>query len=311
MRKCLAICLIFLGFSVSAVKANTYDIAVSFPGTVEFFSIQKKGMDAAARAHDVKLIYADAEWDPGKQFSQIENFIARGVDAILLCPSDGQALRPVAQMAAEAKIPLITFTNPLGADPEGQYPGVVTFIGNNEVKLGKMLGDMAEQLLGDQPAKIVLIEGTPGTPPQRMRSKGFRDVVATHPNWEIVYSQGVTGWTKEGALAVMEAVLQTGKEFNLVATQWHAAASATVVALEEAQVERPIFVTSLELSKALVPAIQQGKVHATTNYSIYDAGVLTIDTAVKYLEGHKVPNFIELNTIVVDKNNVDSVPAEL
>lgn len=300
-----------LTFSATFAHAATYDIAVSFPGTVEFFSIQKKGMDKAASENDVNVIYADAEWDPGKQFSQVENFIARGVDLILLCPSDGQALAPVASLAQEAGVPLITFTNPLGADPEGKYPGVISFIGNNEVKLGEMLGQMAENLFGDNPVNIVLIEGTPGTPPQRMRSEGFNNIVKQHPNWKVVYSQGVPGWTKEGALSVMEAFLQTGRDFDLVVTQWHAAAAATVVALEESNIDKDVKVISLELSKELAPSIEQGKVSATTNYSIYDAGYSTMNSAVSYLSGETLPAFMGLNTIIVDGNNIKDVDAEL
>ncbi len=43
------------------------DVAVLLPGTVEFFSVQRVGLDAAAKEFGLNLIYADAEWDAGKQ----------------------------------------------------------------------------------------------------------------------------------------------------------------------------------------------------------------------------------------------------
>jgi len=287
------------------------EIAVSFPGSVEFFSVERAGMDKAAADLNLKITYADAEWDAGKQLAQVENFAAKGVDLILLCAADHEALIPAVGGCEEAGIPLMTFTNVVGPNPDGRFDGVISFIGTNEVNLGRLLGKMAEDLLGDQPANIVLIEGTPGTPPQRMRTQGFKEVVARHPNWEIVYSQGIPGWTKEGALAAMEAFLQTGQKVNLVTTHWHAAASAAAVALEEAGYPDKVYVTGLEFSKELVPAIKEGKVDMTSNYSIFDTGYIAVETAANYLKGEKVPEFVEIDVYTVSKDNVDDIEPEL
>jgi ribose transport system substrate-binding protein len=287
------------------------EIAVSFPGSVEFFSVERAGMDKAAEDLNLKITYADAEWDAGKQLAQVENFAAKGVDLILLCAADNEALIPAVGVCEEAGIPLMTFTNVVGPNPDGQFDGVISYIGTNEVNLGRLLGKMAEDLLGNQAANIVLLEGTPGTPPQRMRTQGFKEVVAKHSNWEIVYSQGIPGWTKEGALAAMEAFLQTGQKVNLVTTHWHAAASAAAVALEEAGYPDKVYVTGLEFSKELVPAIKEGKVDMTSNYSIFDTGYLAVETAAKYLKGEKVPAFVEIDVYTISKDNVDDIVPEL
>ena len=286
-------------------------IAVSFPGSVEFFSVERKGMDKAAKDYGLQVIYADAEWDAGKQLSQVENFVARGVDLILLCAADNKAMIPAVAASNEAGIPLITFTNVVGPNPDGKFKGVVSFIGTNEINLGRLLGEMAEKLLGDKPADIVLIEGTPGTPPQRMRTQGFKEIVAKHPNWKIVYSQGIPGWTKEGSLAAMEAFLQTGKKVDLVTCHWHAAASAAATALEEAKYPSKVFVTGLEFSKELIPFIKSGKVDMTSNYSIFEAGYKAMEAAAKHLKGEKIPEFIELDVAIVSKDNVDQIEPEL
>jgi ribose transport system substrate-binding protein len=305
----LSASLLFGGGTPSTEKVP--EIAVSFPGSVEFFSVERAGMDKAAADLGLKITYADAEWDAGKQLAQVENFAAKGVDLILLCTADNEALIPAVGVCKEAGIPLMTFTNVIGPNPDGRFEGVVSFIGTNEVNIGRLLGKMAEDLLGNQPANIVLIEGTPGTPPQRMRTQGFKEVVAKHPNWQIVYSQGIPGWTKEGALAAMEAFLQTGQKVDLVTTHWHAAASAAALALEEAGYPDKVYVTGLEFSKELVPAIKEGKVDMTSNYSIFDTGYLAVETAAKYLRGEKVPEFVEVDVYIVSKDNVDDIEPEL
>lgn len=54
--------------------------------------------------------------------------------------------------------------------------GIVTYVGQNEVKTGALTGKIAKNLLKKDEAKVVLIEGVPGTPPQRNRRKGLIDV---------------------------------------------------------------------------------------------------------------------------------------
>ncbi len=296
---------------VDEAADDAFHLAVLFPGTVEFFNIQQEGMDEAAENFDVKITYADAEWDAGKQLSQVENFVASGVDAILLCAADNEALLPAIDICNSADIPLITFTNTVGPNPDGSYDGIVTFIGPNEITTGRLLGEMAEQLLGDEAGKIVIIEGNPGTAPQRLRREGFDEVLAKHDNWEVVYSQAIQGWTKEGSLAMMEDFIQTGTEFNLVSCQWSTAALAAAQALQEAGLLDGVYVTGVEFTSEAVPFIEDGSVDMLSFYSVKDLGFITIENAVKYLQGEQIPSFIEVFHDIVTIDNLDQFPPEM
>ncbi len=299
-------------FASGGKETKGLEVAVSLPGSVEFFSVERKGMDKAAAEYGLKLTYSDAEWDAGKQLSQVENFVAKKVALILLCAADNQALLPAVKLCKDAGIPLVTFTNVIGPNPDGTMEGIVSFIGTNEVTIGKLIGQMAEKALGSKPANIVLIEGTPGTPPQRMRTQGFKEIVEKHPDWKIVYSQAIPGWTKEGALAAMEAFLQTGQRVDLVACHWYGGATAAAQALKEKGYSRnKVVITGYEFSKELVPFIKDGTVDMTANYSIEDTGYKAVQAAAKRLKGEKIPAFIEIVPSIVSKANVDSVIPEL
>ena len=316
MKRIIAVLLVLvggatLGFAGAKPEARAFEVAVCFPGSVEFFSAEKVGMDKAAAEFGLKLTYADAEWDAGKQLSQVENFVAKKVDLILLCSADNQALIPAVKVCNDAKIPLITFTNVVGPNPDGVMDGVVSFVGTNEITVGRILGEMAEKLLGSKPANIVLIEGTPGTPPQRMRTQGFKEVMAKHANWKIVYSQAITGWTKDGALAAMEAFLQTGQKVDLVATHWYNGAVGAAMALQEKGYPGKVYIVALEFSKEVIPLIKEGKIDMTTNYGIADTGYKAVEAAAKVLKGEKIPRSIEIKPYPVSKDNVDSIVPEL
>ncbi len=286
-------------------------VAVSLPGSVEFFSVMRQGMDKAADDFGIDLIYSDADWKPDVQLNQVETAIAQGVDALMLCAGDPTALMPAIAMCNEADIPLITFTNTLGPNADGTYPGIETFIGINDAVNGKLLAEMAYTLLGDREANIVLLEGAPGTAAQQLRTEGFQKEIAKHPGYKIVYRQTIEGWSKGGALAAMEAFLQTGEDVDMVACHWHAAAAAAHMALEEAGVEKKVYIAGIEFSKELKELISTGAVDMTTNPSISGMGYQAVETTAKFLQGESIPKSISIVPEIVTVENVDSHEPEL
>ncbi len=301
---------VFVSLSVSFAQEKPLEVAVLLPGSVEFFSVQRRGIDQAAKDFGLNITYADAEWDAGKQLSQVENFIVKKVDAVMLCAADNMALIPAVKLCNDANIPLISFTNCLGTDTEGKFPGVVSFIGRSEVGAGIIQGEMAEQLLGDKEANIVLIEGNPGTTAQRMREEGFLKVAEKHPNWTIVEKRPIEGWTKEGSLAFMEAFLQSGRKVDLVSCQWWSGAIAAAMALENAGVTG-VYVTGLEYARELVPYISDGVVTASTYFSVVEEGYKAVEVTAKHLKGEAVPQFVEIKHIIVTKDNVADFEPEM
>jgi ribose transport system substrate-binding protein len=169
---------------------------------------------------------------------------------------------------------------------------------------------MGEELLAGEAAKVVLIEGAPGTAPQRLRTQGFMEIFDTHDDWELVYSQAIPGWTKEGALGAMEAFLQTGQEVNLVVTHWNFAAAAAAMAIEEAGYPEKVYIVGLEFNTDLVSFIQEGSVDKVTYYSVEELGYTVIENASRYLDGETLPTFVEIEPFVVDISNVMDVEPE-
>ena len=81
----------------------------------------------AEKYDDIELRQAEGTNDPNLQISQIETFINDDVDAIVLLPTDGDALTEVATQAMEAGIPVINvdreFSSPFAVadyDPRRQ-----------------------------------------------------------------------------------------------------------------------------------------------------------------------------------------------
>ncbi|GMQ62694.1 sugar ABC transporter substrate-binding protein [Vallitalea maricola] len=284
-------------------------IAVLIPGPVGYFVAVRKGIDEAAEELGVKVEYADAGWDASKQLSQVEDFITKGVDMIAICAADAVAVVPTIQLANDAKVPIMAFTNAIGTNPTGEYEGLVTYVGQNEIHTGAVCGEIAKKLLGEQGGKIVMIEGSPGTSPQRNRREGFVNAIDSQENMDVVYTQ-TSNWEKEKAMKIVEDLIQKNQEMDLIFCQDDNSAIGAGKALEEAGMKDDIFVIGLGGSIDGLQAVKDGLLDGTTYMSATEEGYKTIETAVKYLNGEEVEKVTQMIQVEVNKDNVDEFEGE-
>ena len=89
-----------------------------------------------------KLIDTDAQDDPVKQISDIEDLVAQGVDLLIISPAEQEALVPAVEGAMEAGIPVVLVDRKVNTD---KY---VSFVGASDTDMGKI---MAEELVKMSP----------------------------------------------------------------------------------------------------------------------------------------------------------------
>ncbi len=99
-----------------------------------FFVTLKEGAEEAADKAGVELIVVDAQDDPAREATNIEDLIQQGVDAILVNPTDADAVVPSIQKANEADIPVFTI------DRGASGGEVVAHIASDNVAGGVMAG---------------------------------------------------------------------------------------------------------------------------------------------------------------------------
>lgn len=289
-------------------KKKDYKIAVLLPGPTGYFVATKEGVDAAAAEYGVTIEYADAQWDASKQLAQAEDFMVKGVDLIALCCVDSGSGEKIVKSAQESDIPVLAFTNAIGSEETGEYAGLVSYVGQNEVNTGAVTGEIAKNLLGGDGGKAILIEGVPGTTPQINRKKGLEQALEGS-NIEIIYNQ-TSNWEKEQALKIVEDLIQKKMEFNVVICQDDNSATGAGQALKEAGMKEDVKVIGLGGSKDGLQAVKDGVIDGTTYMSAVEEGHLAIETSVKYLNGEKVEPVTEIRQVEVNKDNVDTFKGE-
>ena len=292
------------GTSAPQPDDSPKEVAVLFPGDVGYFNAVKEGFDRAAAEFNIKITYVDAGWDAATQVTQIEDAIQRGVDLIAVCCADALAFQNAVPTINAADIPVIAFTNGIGTDPTGLFPGLVTYVGQNEIDTGRIVGEYAVQLLGEAGGKVVRIEGVPGTTPQINRRAGFEEGIASNPNIEVVFTQ-TSNWSKEEAIRIVEDLIQANTEMHLIFAQDAGSAIGASMALQEAGLRDRVFVLAIDGSIEALAAVKDGTIDCTTWMSAKDEGYFTIKAAHDYFNDISVPPVTQLYQTLVTKENVD------
>lgn len=165
-----------------------------------FYRDLEAGLLEEAKKNKYDLIITSADFDLGKQIAQIEDFVARKVDAIIVCPVDSKGVGPGIKKANEARIPVFT------ADIAAQEGEVVSHVASDNVAGGRLAGEYLAKLLGGK--GTVAIINQPAITSVLDRVKGFKESIAKFADIAIVADvngQGVRDKAMEAAADVLQA----------------------------------------------------------------------------------------------------------
>src|ERR1051325_745188 len=107
-----------------------------------FWSVVKKGAEAAAKAEGVKLIWSPSNNDPQKEAQLIDAAVSQKVDGLAVSVPNADAIKDSLAKAKDAGIPIITLNS--GAD-QSQALGAITHVGQDEKIAGEAAGARFKQ----------------------------------------------------------------------------------------------------------------------------------------------------------------------
>lgn len=254
-----------------------------------FFVDLKDGAQKAADELGYKLVVVDAQNDPGKQVSDVEDLVQMGVDFILINPADSAAVVTAVEAANKANIPVIT------VDRGSEGGKVVTHIASDNVAGGRMAGEYVSELLGGS-GKLVELEGIPGTSAARDRGQGFNEVVNETSGLNVV-SRQPADFDRAKGLTVMENILQAQPDIDAVFAHNDEMALGALEAIEASK--RDIIVVGFDATADAVKAVEDGRLAATVAQQPILMGELAVKTADKVLKGENVESFIPVELMLV------------
>ena len=147
------------------------------------YQLMMQAAQKLADQSDCKVIFADGKNDASVQASQVDNFIAQGVDGIILTPTVSDPLIPAVKKVNHAGIPLVMADRRM--QTHGQDLKWQALVSWDMVKSGTIGGEQTVAAIGGK-GNIVVIEGTPGAGSTIDRGNAFYAVIAKHPDIKVL-----------------------------------------------------------------------------------------------------------------------------
>lgn len=237
-------------------------------------------MKAEAEAKGVPLEISIANQDLNKQLADIEDFIVKGVDVIVISPVDSQGALAAIAKAEAAGIKVVT------VDIPATNAKVVSHIGTDNYTGGVKAGELMAQVL-DGKGKVAIID-YPTVQSVVARVDGFRKALESHPDMEIVAQQ--TGITRAEALAAAQNMLQANPEITGIFGFGDDAALAAAVAVKSAGLEDQVKVIGFDGMEEARHAVDTNPVMVGVIQQFpAEMGKTAVDTAVEVIAGKDVP----------------------
>src|SRR5574339_919553 len=245
-----------------------------------FFVTLRDGAQKATEAAGAKLIVVDAQDDSAKMTAGIEDLINKKVSAILVNPTDSDAVVPAIQKANEAGIPVFT------VDRGANGGTVVAHIASDNVAGGKMAAEFLCKAINGK-GNVVELQGVAGTSAARDRGQGFNDYMAANCKDAKIVAQQTANFNRDEGLSVFENILQAQPEIAGVFAHNDEMILGAIQAAEAANRTGIVFVGFDAIDDA-VQAVKDGKLAATVAQQPAEIGRLAVETALKSLNGEKV-----------------------
>lgn len=262
-----------------------------------FFVDMKNGAELAAQQRGIDLVMLGGDNNVNKQVQQVEDFIAQGVDVVIVQGVDTSGIATAVEMANEAGVPV------MGTEERPDRGELFCYIAFDNVESGYNGGMyLGEKLNGK--GKVVELIGELGQLTSRERSQGFQDAIKKFPGIEILSSQPAN-FDRARAMAVMENMLQTYDDIDGLYAANDEMLLGAAQAIEAAGRLGEIISIGCDGTDEALEAIRDGKISATNGAPGYIQGYIAIDIAHRYLKGEKVPEIIYEKNTVIDKSNLD------
>jgi ribose transport system substrate-binding protein len=255
--------------------------------TNPFFKEIGDVFSAEMAKHGYEAIVVSGEDDQARQKAQVEDFLTKGVSAIVLCPCDSQTVGAAIRLANKQGIPV--FTADLAClDPTAK---VVTHVATDNYSGGKEAARAMIEALGPAGGKILILDRK-SAESCLLRVKGFKEVIAEHNQQakkgiiEIVAELPGNGSKEEGANTTAAAIVSFPDLAGIFAINDPSALGA-YSSLARAGKTDQVKIIGFDGQPEAKQAIREGKIYADPIQYPDEIGRKTADAVLSYFRGEQ------------------------
>jgi len=270
-----------------------------------FLTVLRNGMsDYAKTQPGLSLQIEDAKNDVSKQLSQIQNFIANKVDAIVVNPVDTSATAAMTKLAAEAGVPLV-YVNRQPADIDNLGPKAA-FVASNEVESGTLETQAICKLLGGK-GNILVMQGQLSNQAAVQRTADIHDVISKAPCDGVkIVAEQTAEWDRTKAQNLMTNWLSKGLKFDAIVANNDEMAIGAIQALKSAGVDtKKAIVGGVDATKDALASMKAGDLKVTVFQDAAGQGKGAVDAALALAGGKTIDRKVYIPFQLVTPENMD------
>jgi ribose transport system substrate-binding protein len=242
--------------------------------------------------------YADANDDPAKQISDVEDLLTKGCDVLILSAAASDVVDPAAQAAMEAGVPVVTLDRDV-SNPEHR----VSYVEGDNCLMGTNQANwLVAQLKGT--GKIVELSGAAGASPAEERLRCANLVFAANPGIEIL-AQAYTGWSPTEGQKIMANWITLYPEVDGIWSDAGLQGSGAVQAYLDAGLPVPP-ITGEDFQRFLHQWVDNHLNIYTYSFSTRE-GYFGVQTALKILQGQPVESHVRVPGLEITNDNLMTI----
>jgi ribose transport system substrate-binding protein len=285
----------------------TKTIAVIPKGTSHaFWQSIHAGAEKAAQELGVTVIWRGPlrEDERSAQIAEVEGFITRRVDGIVLAPLDDTALAAPVADAKRAGIPVVIIDSGLKSTDH------VSFVATDNHHGGRLAGEGMAKMLPNG-GNIVLLRYAEGSASTTEREAGFLEAIAEHKSLTVVSDNQYGGADVAGAYNKSEVLLSRFKrpDDSLNVAGIFAPNESTALAMLRVLVDNgwagKVRFIGFDASDTLEKGLRDGHIDGLVLQDPVKMGYLGVKTMVSHLAGQPIEARIDTGVRLVTKADMD------
>lgn len=289
--------LLCLTFNACDREKARYVIGVSQCSDDEWRTQMNKEMRREALFYpDVQVEIRSAGDNNQRQIADIEYFINKKVDLIIVAPNEAEAITPIVEKAYDKGIPIVLVDRKINSERYTSY------IGADNYEMGRQIGTYINSRLCGK-GNVVELTGLQGSTPARDRHQGLMDALADIPGIQIV-AKADAGWFRQSAQRAFDSILTQQPCIDLIFAHNDRMASGAHDAAVRRNRDKDILFVGVDAlpGKGMgVEMVANGILDATFIYPT--GGDRVIQLAMDILEGRNYPHETLLSTALVNRQN--------
>lgn len=255
-------------------------------------------LDELGVPYEVQALAVASHVDHAGQLAQVEAVIAGGVDYVFLGPTEYEAAIPALRKLKAAGIPTVVYNF---LEPhKDESARAMSYIAFAHDEGGRLSGEWAIEQIGGK-GKIAVIQGAPGVASD-LRRDGFLEVVAKHPDIEVVIGP-YTDFDRTKAFDAAQNLLTAHDDLVLIYGVSTSIGLGAAQAAKQAGRTEQVATMGFGGTGDEIVAMKEGWLTASVLRSIDDSGVAVADAFVAHSKGEPVAEVWSGPFVMVDKDS--------